>query len=78
MKRKTTTSRSLNGRKPSSKNGRRRFNLVKQAHEIENIFRQAVEHELSIHKKLGNPVAAWKDGKVVIVPAEEIVLSNRH
>jgi hypothetical protein len=25
-----------------------------------------------MHKCLGNPIAVWRDGKVVIVPPEEI------
>jgi len=49
-----------------------RIHLVNQAEEIERIFREAVRHELLIHKRLGNPIATWKDGKVVIVPPEEI------
>ena len=71
------TGRSRNGGKtPRRTKDLRRFNLVEQANEIERIFQQAVEHELSIHKRLGNPVAAWRDGKVVIIPPEEIVLSS--
>ncbi len=27
-----------------------------------------------LNKKLGNPIAVWRDGKVVIVPPEEIVM----
>ena len=53
-----------------------RINLVKQADEIEQIFRKAVRHELSIHKRLGNPIAIWKDGKVVIIPPEEIPVDD--
>jgi len=69
--------RPSNGRKvPRRKEPLRRFDLVRQADEIERILQQAVEHELSIHKRLGNPVAAWRDGKVVIIPPEEIVLSS--
>ena len=45
---------------------------IHQADEIERIFRKAVRYELSIHKRLGNPIATWKDGKVVIIPREEI------
>jgi len=40
--------------------------------EIEEIFRRAVRHALWRHKRLGQPVAAWRDGKVVIIPPEEI------
>jgi hypothetical protein len=78
---KKTTDK-LNGRSsnrrrvPRRKEPLRRFDLVQQATQIKRILRQAVEHELSIHKRLGNPVAAWRDGKVVIIPPEEIVLSS--
>ena len=53
-----------------------RIHLVNQADEIERIFRKAVRHELSIHKRLGNPIATWKDGKVVIIPPEEIPVDD--
>ena len=79
MKKATVKSngKSANGRKPARKKNRdTRFDLVRQAGEIERIFKEAVEHELSIHKRLGNPVAAWRDGKVIIIPAEEITLSS--
>lgn len=69
--------KSANGRKPPrQKNRDSRFDLVRQAGEIERIFQEAVDHELSIHKRLGNPVAAWRDGKVIIIPPEEITLST--
>ena len=72
-----TNGESSNGRKiPRRQKDLHRFDLVEQANEIERIFQQAVDHELSIHKRLGNPVAAWRDGKVVIIPPEEIVLSS--
>ena len=45
-----------------------------QAIEIGNVFQRAVNDALRIHKALGNPIAAWKDGKVVIIPPEEIVI----
>jgi hypothetical protein len=44
------------------------------AKEIESVFRLAVNDALRMHKRLGNPIATWKDGKVVIVPPEEIVI----
>lgn len=72
-----TNGKSSNGSKtPRRQKDLRRFDLLKQANEIERIFQQAVDHELSIHKRLGNPVAAWRDGKVVIIPPDEIVLSS--
>ena len=53
-----------------------KIHLVNQADEIERILRTAVRHELSIHKRLGNPIATWKDGKVVIIPPEEIPVDD--
>lgn len=41
---------------------------------IERVLQRAVNHALLMHKRLGNPIAIWKDGKVVIVPPEEIVI----
>ena len=32
----------------------------------------AVREALIMHKRLGNPIAIWKGGKVVIVPPDEI------
>jgi len=39
---------------------------------VEVAVQQAVEEALRAHKRAGNPVAGWKDGRVVWVPAEEI------
>ena len=48
------------------------------AKEIEKVLQRAVNHALRMHKCLGNPIATWKDGKVVIVPAEETVVEPIH
>ena len=42
--------------------------------EIGEVLQRAVNHALLMHKRIGNPIATWKDGKVVIVPPEEIVV----
>ena len=44
--------------------------------EIEEILRRAVQQALWRHKQLGQSVAAWQDGKVVIVPPEEIPVED--
>ena len=36
------------------------------------LYWQAVNDALRMHKRLGNPIAVWRDGKVVILPPEEI------
>lgn len=49
--------------------------VAAHAKDIEKILQRAVNHALLMHKRLGNPIATWKDGKVVIVPPEEIIIS---
>ena len=52
-----------------------KINFAEQAEVIERILQAAVRETLSIHKLLGNPIAIWEDGKVVIVPPDEIVIA---
>ncbi len=33
---------------------------------------QAVRAALREHKRAGNPIAIWRDGKVVLIPPEQI------
>ena len=42
--------------------------------EIGEVLQRAVRDALLMHKRLGNPIATWKDGEVVIVPPEDIVI----
>ena len=48
------------------------LDLYRDAEEIEKVFRLAVREALIMHKRIGNPIATWRNGKVVIVPPEEI------
>ncbi|MCL1470735.1 hypothetical protein [Argonema antarcticum] len=43
---------------------------------IDRALNQAVQKAVWKHKVLGNPVAAWRDGKVVWIPPEEISISE--
>jgi hypothetical protein len=43
---------------------------------IEDIFRRAVRHALLEHKRAGNSIAVWQDGRVVIIPPEEIPVED--
>ena len=52
--------------------------FAEHAKDIEKILQRAVNHALLMHKRLGNPIAIWKDGKVVIVPPEEIIISPEY
>jgi hypothetical protein len=51
--------------------GRRNINVV-QGEPVVTALRRAARSALLEHKRAGNPVASWRDGKVVIIPAEEI------
>ena len=46
--------------------------FAEHAIEIGKILQRAVNHAVLTHKRLGNPIATWKDEKVVIIPPEEI------
>ena len=48
--------------------------FIEHGKDIEKVLQRAVNHALLMHKRLGNPIATWKDGNVVIVPPEEIVI----
>jgi hypothetical protein len=48
--------------------------FIDHGKDIEKVLQCAVNHALLMHKRLGNPIATWKDGNVVIVPPEEIVI----
>ena len=43
---------------------------------VEAAVQQAVKDALRLHKQAGNPVAEWKDGRVVWVPADQIDLED--
>jgi len=51
--------------------------FTKHGKEVEKIFREAVRQALWRHKRLGQSVAASRDGKVVIVPPEEIPVDGQ-
>jgi hypothetical protein len=43
---------------------------------MEAAMRRGVREALLRHKKLGESIAVWRDGRVVIVPPEEIVVDD--
>jgi hypothetical protein len=49
---------------------------VPHGKELENILREAGRQARIMHKRLGNPIASWQDGKVVIIPPEEISIED--
>ena len=51
--------------------GRKNISVV-QGEPVVAALRRAARSALLEHKRVGNPVASWRGGKVVIIPAEEI------
>lgn len=39
---------------------------------ILHAMRQGVREALALHKQMGHPIAVWREGRVVWIPAEEI------
>jgi hypothetical protein len=50
--------------------------FIRNAESITKILRRAVRHALLDHKRAGNPVAIWQDGKVVLLQPEEILIDE--
>lgn len=51
--------------------------FIAYSEEVEQVLRRAVRQALLMHKRAGNPVAGWRDGKVVIIPPEEIEVDDQ-
>ncbi len=48
------------------------YSLTKHADAIDKAFKRAVRDTMLMHKRAGNPVAVWRDGKVVLLQPHEI------
>lgn len=46
--------------------------LIAEEKVVDQAIRRAVRHALLTHKRAGVPVSSWRDGKVVMIPADEI------
>lgn len=46
--------------------------IFEEGVEIDRAFDRAVREALLMHKRAGNPIAVWKNGKVVWIPANKI------
>ncbi len=46
--------------------------IFKEGTLIDKALRDAVREALLYHKRNGNPIADWRDGKVVWIPADQI------
>ena len=51
--------------------------LIAEEKAVDEAVNKAVRHALLAHKRAGNPVASWENGKVVLIPAEKIPVAER-
>jgi methionine synthase II (cobalamin-independent) len=59
-----------------SRDAERRAQLRAEADAIEAAMRSAVDEALRIHKRAGLPVVTWEDGRIVWIPADQIVVND--
>ncbi len=50
--------------------------ILKDRPRVQKALRDAVQKAIHFHKLMGRPIIVWKDGKVVEIPPEEIVLHD--
>lgn len=48
--------------------------LVQWGHLVEDAFRRAVRDALLKHKQAGNPIAIAREGRIVILQPDEIII----
>ena len=51
------------------------FELVAKARQA---LKEAVAAAIEDHRRTGDPIVVWKDGKVVKVPAEQLCVRESH
>ncbi len=47
--------------------------MMKLGYPIDEAMREGARRALTIHHKLGQDVVTWRDGKIAIVPAAEVL-----
>ena len=50
--------------------------ILKDRPRVQKALRDAVQKAIRTHKLMGVPIVVWKDGKVVEIPPDEIVLHD--
>jgi hypothetical protein len=50
--------------------------IFKDGRLIDEALRRGVQEALRFHKRMGHSVAAWRDGRVVVIAAEDIEVDD--
>ena len=45
---------------------------------IDEALNEAVREAVRLHKRMGQPLAVWRDGKTVWISPEEVDLASKH
>ena len=53
-----------------------RRQILAQADAVLGAIREAGRDALRMHKRMGLPIVSWQDGRVVLIPPEQIVLDD--
>ena len=43
---------------------------------IEQAMQEAANHAIALHQRPGLPMVEWQDGKIVLVPADQLVADD--
>ncbi len=61
---------------PESQNAEQLAQLRADAVVIEGAMRAAVNEALLLHKRAGQPVVVWENGRIVLIPADLIQVAD--
>jgi hypothetical protein len=61
---------------PESQNAKQLAQLRTDAVVIEGAMRAAVNEALLLHKRAGQPVVVWENGRIVVIPADLIQVAD--
>jgi hypothetical protein len=48
--------------------------IILETDQVERALQKSAAETITRHKRLGQPIVVWRDGRVVWIPAEEIEL----
>ena len=53
------------------------FDILNDSDKMTKIIQAGVNRALLQHKRMGNPICEWRDGRVVWIPAEKIQVQTK-
>ena len=62
----------ISNKAPRAKNGKSITCISVEHRRVEKALQSAVREAIRDHKRAGNPICVWRNGKVVWIPPEKI------